>query len=66
MISKRETERAIVNESIMRMANEMREDDVFDEGDLPSDMPGFVKDIVRQATPIALALFRLSELSKWN
>jgi len=66
MVTKREIELAVVSESVMRMARKMREGATFDEEDLPLSMPDFVKDALKQAVPIALAIIRLSELSKWN
>ncbi len=66
MVSKRRIEQTIVNESVMRMAEKIREYAALDEGDLPPCMPDFVEDALKQAMPIALALIRLSELSKWN
>jgi len=66
MVSKRAIERTIVNESVMRMAEKIRESAILDEGDLPLSMPDFVKDALKQAVPIALAIIRLSELSQWN
>jgi len=66
MVTKREIERIIVNESVMRMAKKIRESAILDEGDLPLGMPDFVKDALKQAVPVALAIVRLSELSKWN
>ena len=66
MVSKRRVEEIVVNESVMRMAEKIRASAVLDEGDLPTCMPDFVKDALKQAVPVALALVRLSELSKWN
>lgn len=66
MVIKREVEQAIVNESVMRMAKKIRDSAVLDEGNLPLCMPDFVKDALSQAVPVALAIIRLSELSKWN
>jgi len=66
MVSKREIERVIVSESIMRMATKIKESTVLDDGNLPLGMPDFVRDMIREATPVALAIVRLSELSKWN
>ena len=66
MISKRRIEEAIVNESVMRMAEQFKEESLFDDENLPLGMPDFVKDAIRQATPLALAIIRISELSMWN
>jgi len=66
MVTKREIELIVISESVMRMAEKIRERATLDEGDLPSSMPDFVKDALKQAVPVALALVRLSELSKWN
>lgn len=66
MVSKRKIEETIVGTSVMRMANKIRESLMPDGENLPPDMPDIVKDAIRQATPVALALIRLSELSKWN
>lgn len=66
MVTKREIERIIVTESVIRMAKKMRESAALNEGDLPLSMPDFVKDALKGAVPVALALIRLSELSKWN
>lgn len=66
MVTKREIERNVVNESIMRMACKMREGATLEEEDLPLCMPDLVKDALKQAVPVALALIRLSELSRWN
>jgi len=66
MVSKRDIERVVLGESVMRMAAKIRESATLDEEDLPLCMPDFVKDALKQAVPVALAIFRLSDLSKWN
>lgn len=66
MVSKRKIELTVVNEFIMRMAKKIRENATLDEEDLPLSMPDIVKDALKQAVPVALAILRLSELSKWN
>ena len=66
MVSKREIERVVVGESIMRMAATIKESAMLDDRNLPPSMPDQVKDMIREATPVALAIVRLSELSKWN
>lgn len=66
MVSKRKIEEVIMGESIMRMAARIKESTILDDKNSPPCMPDCVKDAIRQATPVALALIRLSELSKWN
>ena len=66
MVSKHKIEEVVVSESILRMAAEIKESTILDDRSLPPSMPDSVKDMIREATPVALAIVRLSELSKWN
>jgi len=66
MVSKRKTEETIVSESVMRMANRIRENMTSDDKIYPPGFPDFIKDMVRQAVPVALAVARITELSRWN
>lgn len=66
MVSKRKIEEVVVGESIMRMAARIKESTMLDDRNLPPSMPDSVKDMIREATPVALSIVRLSELSKWN
>ena len=67
MVSKRKIEEAIVSESVMRMANRIREHMTANEDEcFPPGFPECIKDMVRHAAPVALALIRITELSRWN
>jgi len=51
MVSKRDIERVVLGESVMRMAAKIRESATLDEEDLPLCMPDFVKDALKHRIP---------------
>ena len=74
MVDKYVIEQAIIQEYVMRMADEIKKNMVYvndselfkDAPDYIKDAPDNIKDVIREATPVALALSRIAELSRWN
>lgn len=66
MVSKKTVEQAIMDESIRRVEEKVKEEIETGRTIVPTDAPDFIKSIVESASPLTLALAKIVVLSRLN